>query len=252
MAAADISSSLPDAEVYPRFHVSGDTIAMRVGFTFAGVVVALILAHVIFQHLHLVSGRNDGFASKIYGLVILSGDQSLSEGFNHGMLFFASALFLLASYESRSRLALFLMILFAFAWLDDSAQYHERMGAILVQNLNVPSAFGLRAQDLGELLAWGLAAALLSLLAFWAYRGRRSGDGLLLRLISLPVAALLVCAVAFDMVHIIVQSDRANRLLTVLEDGGEMLAVAAIATVALAVARNPRRIWSQARTHLAP
>lgn len=226
-----------------RFRLSDDPLAIRVGLTFAAAILVLILAHVISQHFHLASGRNDGFASKIYGLVILSGDQSLSEGLNHGMLFFSASLFLLTFYESRSRLAIFLAALLAFAWLDDSAQYHERMGAILVQNLNLPAVLGLRALDLGELLAWALAAGFLSLLAIWAYRGRRKGDGLLLRLISLPVAALLVCAVLFDMVHIVVQGDWANRVFTVLEDGGEMLAVAAIATVALAVGRNPGRIW---------
>ncbi|GHG11422.1 hypothetical protein ACFSYD_25275 [Paracoccus aerius] len=176
-------------------------------------------------------------------MVILSGDQSLSESFNHGMLFLAAVLFTLASYETRSRLALFLAALFAFAWLDDSSQYHERMGAILVKNINLPSAFGLRAQDFGELLAWALATTLLFLLGNWAYSGRRNGDGLVLRLISLPIAALLLCAVVFDMIHIMVQGRLANRLLNILEDGGEMLAVAAIATVALAVARNPERIW---------
>lgn len=243
MVAANTSSSLSDIEHHSRFRVSDDFLAVRIGFTLAGVVVVLILAHAIFEHLHLASGRNDGFASKMYGLVILSGDQSLSESFNHGMLFFAAVLFVLANYETRSRLALFLAALFAFAWLDDSSQYHERMAAMLVGNLNLPSAFGLRAQDFGELLAWALATALLSLLGIWAYRGRRNGDGLVLRLISLPVAALLVCAVVFDMIHIMVQGNLAKRLLNILENGGEMLAVAAIATVALAVARNPGRIW---------
>lgn len=250
MVTAD-TFSLSTAKAHARFRLSDDPLAVRVGFSFAGAVLFLILAHMLFGYLRLQFGE-EGFVANVYGLFNLGDDRSLSESFNHGMLFFASAMFLLASYESRSRLALFLVALFAFAWLDDSAQYHERMGATLVQNLNLPPALGLRAQDFGELLAWGLAAALLSLLAIWAYRGRRSGDGLLLRLISLPVAALLVCAVIFDMVHIVIQGDWAGRLLTVLEDGGEMLAVGAIATVALAVARNPRRIWSQARTHLAP
>lgn len=245
MVAANTSFSLSDIEPHSRFRVSDDPLAVRVGFTLAAVVGVLILAHAIFEHLHLASGQNDGFSSKIYGLVILSGDQSLSESFNHGMLFFAAVLFVLANYETQSRLALFLAALFAFAWLDDSSQYHERMGAILVENLNLPSAFDLRAQDFGELLAWALATALLSLLGFWAYRGRHKGDRLVLRLISLPVAALLVSAVFFDMIHIMVQGDFANRLLTILEDGGEMLAVAAIATVALAIARNPGRIWRQ-------
>jgi hypothetical protein len=248
MITENTSFSLSDAEPHSRFRVSDDLLAMRVGFTLAGVVIMLIVSHVIFEHLHLASGRNDGFASKLYGLVILSGDQSLSESFNHGMLFFAAILFVLANYETQSRLALFLAALFAFAWLDDSSQYHERMGAIFVENLNLPSAFGLRALDFGELLAWALATALLSLLGVWAYRGRRNGDRLVLRLISLPLAALFVSAVFFDMIHIMVQGNLANRLLTILEDGGEMLAVAAIATIALAVARNPRRIWRHDQT----
>lgn len=240
MVAANTSFSLSDRK---RFRVSDDLPALRVGFTLVGVIVVLILAHAIFESLHLASGRSDGFSSKIYHLVNLSSDRSLSEKFNHGMLFLAAILFVLANYATHSRLALFLAALFAFAWFDDSSQYHERMGALLVGNLNLPSAFGLRAQDFGELLAWALATALLSLLGVWAYRGRRDGDGMVLRLILLPVIALLMCAVVFDMIHIVVQGNLANRLLNILEDGGEMLAVAAIVTVALAVARNPRRIW---------
>lgn len=242
MAVSDISSSLSGMKVPSRFHVSDDTLAMRVGFTLAGIVVILIFAHIFFEYLH-VRLETGGFASSMYNLFNLGRDSSLPETFNHGMLFFSALLFLLVSYETRSRMALFLVALFAFAWFDDSAQYHERMGKALAQNLNFSPAFGLRAQDFGELLAWGLAAILLSLIAIWAYRGRRNGDGMLLRLISLPVAALLVCAVVFDMVHIMVQTEWADRLITVLEDGGEMLAVAAIATVALAVARNPGSVW---------
>lgn len=217
---------------------------MRVGITLASVVVILIFAHVFFGYLYVKSGTN-GFAFSAYLLFNLGYDRSLPEFFNHGMLFFSAVIFLLVNYETKSRLALFLVAFFLFAWLDDSAQYHERMGATFAEHLNLPSGFGLRAVDFGELLAWALAAALLSFLAIWAYRGRRNGDGLLLRLISLPVGALLIFAVVFDIIHMMFQTELADRILTILEDGGEMLAVAAIATVALAVARNPERIWYQ-------
>lgn len=242
MAISDVLFSLSGRKEASRFRLSDDTLAMRVGLTLAGIVGILIFLHVFFEHYSMKIGTG-GFASSMHNLFDIGKDNSLPETFNHGMLFFSAVLFLLVSYETKSRVALFLVAVFAFAWFDDSAQYHERMGTVFAQNLNLPSAFGLRAQDFGELLAWGLAAILLSFLAIWAYVGRLDGDGVLLRLVSLPLATLLLCAVAFDMVHIMVQAEWADRLLTVLEDGGEMLAVAAIATVALAVARNPGSIW---------
>jgi len=67
-----------------------------------------------------------------------------------------------------------------------------------------------------------------------------------LRLMAFPLLALIVCAVAFDAIHVAVQSPAAERLFLVLEDGGEMLASVAIATVSVAVLRNVRRIYGPA------
>ena len=129
-------------------------------------------------------------------------------------------------------------------WLDDSSGYHEGMGNIISRNLQLPSSWGLRAQDLGELIAWGMAAAILLPLAFWAYKGRRSGDGVVIRMVAKPIAALVICAIVLDMVHFAVRSvSWARQVFGVLEDGGEMLAVAFIAAVALAVFRNSHKIY---------
>lgn len=114
--------------------------------------------------------------------------------------------------------------LFAFAALDDSLAFHERAGAYLEQIL--PSRTGnLQWHDLGEPLFAGATGVVL--LAAIAYTSLRSAPHHAARgwLFVFPIIGLAACGIGFDLLHAVVRYSYpgSNLILTLLEDGGEML-----------------------------
>ena len=210
----------------------------------AAAATTLIMIHITtYSMIFLYGYSENGLAGVIYSFVNLGGDNSISENLNHGMLFICFSSFLYVFHKTRSRLSLFLFAFFSFAWFDDSCQYHERLGIILAHAFELPVVFGLREKDLGELLAWMLAAGVLASLGIWAYRGRRNGDGAILKFIAYPIALLIFCAVIFDLAHIMMPGALADVIFTALEDGSEMMSIAAAATVSIAVLGNYEKIF---------
>uniref|UniRef100_UPI003AEA56B1 hypothetical protein n=1 Tax=Paracoccus sp. T5 TaxID=3402161 RepID=UPI003AEA56B1 len=199
-------------------------------------VVFLILLHLLV--LFMASGEGTKLPYRVSSFFDLGNDGSLPELFNYGMLFLAAVLLMAVSFETGSRVAALFGVLMVFAWIDDSAQYHERMGRVIAYGLDMPSAFGLRAVDFGELIAWSLILVILGVMAIWARRNVTPGDGKVLLLMLPPLFTLLVCGVAFDMINIIIDGPIANVVLTAMEDGGEMLAIAWAAAVSLYILRN--------------
>lgn len=124
-------------------------------------------------------------------------------------------------------------VLFLGALADDSLRLHETKGAWLADRLAAHLWFpadgflGLRANDLGELLVWGLLAAVPVLAAVLLHRrsdGRNRRD-------SLGMAALIAVYVFFgavlDQVHVLVIDSWLGDVVGTLEDGGELLALSA-------------------------
>ncbi|MFC6687425.1 hypothetical protein ACFQBU_06280 [Jhaorihella thermophila] len=150
-------------------------------------------------------------------------DGSLPEMFNYAQTGLTAAFLFLAWRSGESLACLAWAALFVFVLLDDSLQYHEHMGEWLARVLALTDRDGLRAVDFGELLAWVLAAAvLLPLVAVSALRtaGRERGFAIL---IGAVFSALVFFGLAVDMLH----QFTGLRALTLLEDGGEMLSIAA-------------------------
>lgn len=115
--------------------------------------------------------------------------------------------------------------LFTYLFIDDSFELHETLGLRLSRKLNFTSAYGLRAQDFGELLVSitaGLSFAVLLAISYrhGKKRARHESKVLLAMLLALAVFGVLV-----DMVHIEVVSNPWNYRLGIIEDGGEMLVV---------------------------
>ena len=225
------------------FRLRDDTLAVKIGIILASLVIIVMVIHTVTYFIYTTTVNPDGIAGKIFSFVNLGRENSFSESLNHGMLFISAVLFLGVSYETRARTPFFLSAFFGFAWFDDSAQYHERIGGLIAKSLKISSSFGLRSQDFGEIIAWGLAAVMLVLLAIWAYKGRRHGDGQVLLLIYKPVILLMLCGVIFDMLHIFINVPGSDIVFTVLEDGGEMISIAAATAVSVAVLRNSQKIY---------
>ncbi len=149
-------------------------------------------------------------------------DGSLPEMFNYAQAGLTAAFLFLVWRGTGALACLAWAAVFVFVLLDDSLQYHEQMGEWLARVLALTDRDGLRAVDFGELLAWVLAGAvLLPLVAAAALRTAGEERGFAI-LIGVVFSALVFFGLAVDMLHQIT----GLRMLTLLEDGGEMLSIA--------------------------
>lgn len=123
------------------------------------------------------------------------------------------------------------ILVFLYFLADDSLQFHERTGRFLGELITFQPPFGLLAKDAGELIAFALFGIPLLALLIWTYhRGsptfkRISKDLLLL------VVVFAFFVVVFDLAHAILEPNlgrTVNRILTLIEDGGEMVIVSII------------------------
>ncbi|WP_195819737.1 hypothetical protein [Roseobacter sp. MH60115] len=182
---------------------------------------------------------NSTLAGTIHAELNLGIDNSLSEKLGHGLAFLAAALFVMCHIRDRSRVALFLAVLCAFIWFDDTARYHERLGSVIAEAAALQPAFGLRGQDLGELAAWYIAACLLAPLLAWAVKQRMTGDLGLLFAAALCFGALVIFGVVIDMAHIVFPV----KALLFLEDGGELITLTGFCILAVSVSQTQERYF---------
>ncbi len=155
---------------------------------------------------------------------------SASELFNYLKWIFIFVA-LLISYN-RSKVALFasFAIVFALVLMDDSLQLHERGGEWAVNAFQIQPAFGLRAQDFGELTAWAGLGAIAGLVLIWGYF-KRTPETLPYGLYFLIVlGGLVFTAMGIDMLNAwdgladdSTFSNVMTGILTIAEDGGEMI-----------------------------
>jgi len=164
----------------------------------------------------------------------------------------------LAFLQSRLKVYLAWIVLFAALLLDDAAQLHETVGGMLAQTFGFRPAFGLRAKDFGELVfaaAMGCFAVLLVAVTFW--RGNQTSRHISSDLLCL-LCALAFFGVFFDALHTIAffKAPGLVAALTLIEDGGEMLVVSAITAYAFDAASHAGqlriRVWRWVEAHINP
>jgi hypothetical protein len=124
-------------------------------------------------------------------------------------------------------------VVFLSALADDYLRLHENKGAWLAEQLAQDLWFpadgflGLRANDLGELLVWGLLAAVPLAAAVLLHR-RSDGWN---RRASLGMAGLIAAYVFFgavlDQAHVLFLDSWIGDVVGTLEDGGELLVLSA-------------------------
>lgn len=209
-----------------------DVVVRRFAWMILGVNLALIAVPVALE-LAEIAGL---IADTPRDFINPARDRSLPEFFNYLQAGLTAAFLFLAWRRSRAVALLAWAAIFAFILLDDSLEYHEVVGAWLARTFALSGVEGLRAVDSGELLAWAIAGAvLLPLVAVAALRSDGVERGFAL-LIGLAFAALAFSGIVMDMVHVLLGS----RVVTILEDGGEMLSIAAACVLSFAWYRGTR------------
>ena len=209
-------------------------------------VVCLMLLILVMNGIYAVAALLDGNSSTakvISEFLNPSRDGAFSETIAYGLSFSAFVLFLVTYIEHRVQSALFLAVLMAFIWFDDSASYHETTGEFLAENLDLITLPGLRAQDTGEVLAWGIAAFALVCVLLFCIRHTKPGDFGAFAVTGLAFLFLVFCGVFLDLLHS-ATDQRLSTAIGLMEDGGEMLALALIMGIALGLARNGRTYFS--------
>lgn len=122
-------------------------------------------------------------------------------------------------------------LLFVYLLVDDSQQIHETYGVVIADTLGLRPAFGLRAQDFGELIVTALAAmplfGAISLVYLFA---ARTEDRVFTHTMVALFVALAFFGVGIDMLDIMVPWRWLALTLNIVEDGGEMI----VATIMVA------------------
>ncbi len=122
-------------------------------------------------------------------------------------------------------------ILFLFLLIDDSLQIHENLGETANKLINITHLGGIRGQDIGEITAIAIMGAfLLSFVLVGYLRSPQPLRKFSNRLVFL-LALLIAVGVLVDLVHFMfADSPIWFNFLTIVEDGGEMIAFSLILT----------------------
>ena len=164
----------------------------------------------------------------------LSQDGSISEYYGYFVSATSAVLLFAAFLETRVRAFLFVSLVYGFVVLDDSLQYHERLGGALASSLGLSGAGGLRAQDLGELLAWAIAALVLVPLLVWCLSRRTPADVGVYLVYGVITLGLAFFAVGVDILDIMIKMpSQAAHVANWIEDGGELIMMCCAAVCAI-------------------
>jgi len=155
-------------------------------------------------------------------------DRSLAEFLNYVQGTACCALLFLAYIRTGARIYLGWAIVLAVVVLDDALLLHERIGGQLTAMGPMAALPGLRVQDTGELIVWAAAGVLVLVTLAWAFKRNADEDVARGALFGATFALLVFFAVLLDMLHVAIGASRLwDAMLAVVEDGGEMLSLAA-------------------------
>ncbi|MBJ3761141.1 hypothetical protein ILP92_00050 [Maribius pontilimi] len=186
-----------------------------------------------------IYGQDSELGLFVFQIIDLQSEESLGEAYQQGLELTCALTFLTLYFVNTRKVFLAFALLFAFVWFDDTITYHEFIGKILVERFSLGAFGDLRPQDTGELLAWILAAMVLSLAFIWAWLSRREGDAAIGWLLAVPFFILVFFGVVVDMFHVVAPAD-IYFALGVIEDGGELLAISVTAALAVTLMRDAR------------
>lgn len=202
--------------------------------------LAFIALHVLYVETTLLRGRPFS----------LEADNGLPEAFQYVKQFWIVLCMLALFGRTRAVVYVGWAVVFAFLLLDDAFQFHEGFGHWLGSRYSLPVAFGLRPDDIGELLfASFIGCVTVVLIGFGFWQGDADA-----RLVSRDTALLVIVlaglGVGVDILHVITyfKAPLLGQLLLIVEDGGEMLVVSVIAAYTFNVlihdGRAPVSLWA--------
>lgn len=152
------------------------------------------------------------------------------------VLFFAFLLFKL-----RQSIYLIWALLFAYLLLDDAIQIHETVGKILNDNL---SFLGYWANDVGEILLFAFVGVIFFILITITYQFSDISAKIVTKNVGLLLGLLIFFGLFWDFIHAAIKFVPGSSLVTIIEDGGEMLVMSLICWYILNVTQYLNNIES--------
>jgi hypothetical protein len=120
-------------------------------------------------------------------------------------------------------------LFFVYFLLDDALQIHENYGARIATNLSITPPFGLRNQDIGELIVTGIVGVILLSLLLWAYKFGSQAFKKMSCDMLLFVIMTFFFGVVIDMFYSVINMGWIiHELRSFIEDGGEMVVASII------------------------
>ncbi|HEX4857048.1 MAG TPA: hypothetical protein VFV28_09555, partial [Limnobacter sp.] len=200
-------------------------------------LILLLSADLLFMGLHVVNTITPGWQ---YPLLNIEKEGGYPELFQYLKYFWTSLLFILLARRQRQFSYLAWAALFTYLLLDDALTIHERLGGQIAASLDLQPAFGVRPQDLGELLCNLSAGALLVLPLAWSYMKGSAEFRSTSKLVGMLVALLACFGVLVDFAHMMVHTGwKLKFAIAMLEDGGEMLAASLLVALVYSLGLHP-------------
>ena len=205
--------------------------------------LAFIVLHVIYTETSLLRGRPFS----------LEADNGIPEAYQYVKQFWVALCMGALFHRTRAVVYTGWTLVFAFLLMDDAFQFHEHFGQWLGGQYQLPAIFGLRPDDIGELLfAAAIGGVTVLLIGFGFWRGD-SHARVVSRDMALLVIALAALGVGFDVAHVIsyFKAPALAQFLLILEDGGEMVVVSLMAAYMFNVLNHQGRatldLWAMIR-----
>jgi hypothetical protein len=202
-------------------------------------LVTLLLVDVVFIQLDRMY-----LQGRLPEMFSFDSESGYAELYQNGKEFAVTLLTLACLVTTREPLYGCWLGIFSYVFLDDTFQIHERLGAWVSQRFALAGPFGLRGDDIGELMVSAAAGAIVCVALIGAWR-RSTQDA---RRVSLVLIALLFAlgffGIVMDMLHVVMTGTWEYRL-GIVEDGGEMLVVTTVLWFLYMTCRAPSSIISE-------
>ncbi len=170
---------------------------------------------------------------------LVSEERGFAELFQYGKTGFGILLLTLLAARRASLSALMWALVLMLVLLDDSLALHEQGGVYLERAMGLRSFGPLRANQIGEVIAFaGLAVCCLTAVAI-GWRHADGEDRRLTRTLLVWFSALAFCAVVLDAVASFTRRSRFGGGVAALEDGGEMIVMSFLVMSVWATLRPP-------------
>lgn len=203
------------------------------------VLSVLLVADIGFMVLYVLSAfLFQLYEIQIHQFLYFNTENSLASTWGYAKYGFALALFYALFRESKNVGFVLLIAILLILLLDDAAELHDKLGLALGRYLDFGLFAGLEGQDRGEPVVYVFMAAIIFTLLYISFGYFKSSN--MQTFINFTWALLLLAffGAAFDVVHAVFFADTEflsalDVVATVIEDGGELLAVSLFVFVGL-------------------